>query len=883
MKQRIVFLLLCFLLFLSEAESQVRTVYDKGVLGLGQILKRLQTTASALHIGAHPDDEDSALLAYLARKEQARTAYLSLNRGEGGQNAIGSEIFEPLGIIRTEELLQARQFDGAEQFFTRAMDFGFSKTLAESSRLWNEKIILEDMVRVIRTYRPLVIISRFTGTPADGHGHHQLAGYLTTIAFKAAADPNQFPEQLKEGLKTWQAKKLYVSQGFMPNPQNVPTLLLNTGEHDFLLGRSYYEIAIEGRSQHKSQEMGGLELRGKQTSGVRLLESFVPTNPEKETSVFDGIDTSLVGAAELFGEKNNQHLLTKLMELQKIAKKALENFDPLNTEKLIPILSEGFKVTQEAELLTENFDCKLILKQKKTEFAKALMLASGIVVDALSDNETPIPGSSVTVAVRIFAPEKIEIKIGEISLKLPKGWKAEKIVSITPAQETALSIQREKARYSEFFKVSIPKNEKPTQPYWLESPRENFIFVWNDEESKSFSFQPSLIRAKGKIAIADVEIPFEKDVEYRYADAVRGEIRRNINVVPRISVATDSEFIISPISNEKTEREIKVSVINNGIDPTKGTLKLLLPEGWSSSPVSVDFQLENKGERASFAFKVTIPPSVQGDYKVIAQAVSGGEVFDQTMHTVSYPHIQTHRYYKKAQTEIKIFDLKVAQVNVGYIMGSGDKVPEAIKRMGLNVTLLEEKDLSIGDLSKFDVIVVGIRASQVRPDFVANNNRLLNYVRAGGVLIVQYQQPDYIRQNLAPYPAKMEVVTRGSQVISNLRVTDENAPVKILVPDHPIFNFPNKITDEDWIGWIQERNLYCFTEFDPRYIPLLESHDEGEPENKGGMLYAEIDRGKFIYTAYSWFRQLPAGNKGAYRIFANMLSLPKAMKDGKRQ
>ncbi|GIU81879.1 MAG: PIG-L domain-containing protein [Pyrinomonadaceae bacterium] len=876
MKFKRAFVFVFFALFVLQAKSQVRPVYDGGALGLGQILKRLQTTASALHVGAHPDDEDSALLAYLARKEQARTAYLSLNRGEGGQNVIGPEIFEPLGIIRTEELLQARKLDGAEQFFTRVMDFGFSKTLTESARIWNERLVLEDMVRVIRIYRPLVIISRFTGTPADGHGHHQLAGYLTPIAFKAAADPNQFPEQLKQGLKPWQAKKLYVSEGFLPNPQNRPTLLLNTGEYDFLLGRSYYEIAIEGRSQHKSQEMGALELRGKQTSGVRLLESLVPTNAEKETSVFDGIDTSLAGIARLFGEENAS-LEAKLAELQKVAEKALENFDPLNPEQLVPILAEGFKLTQEAQRLTENYDIKRILKQKESEFAKALMLASGVVVDALSDNETPTPGSSILVAVRIFAPEKTKIEIGEVSLKLPQGWRAEKVNSITPIQETALSIQRERATFSAFFRVSIPKTAKLTQPFWLEKPRENFAFVWDEEELKSLPFAPPLIVAKGELGIAGVKIPFEKGAEYRYADAVRGEIRRNINVVPRISVAVDSEFIILPTSNEKSEQEIKVSVTNNDQNgAVKGTLKLLLPEGWISLPDSVDFQFKSKGEKASFAFKITIPQGVQGDYRVLAQVVSDGEVFDQTMHTVSYLHIQTHRYYRKAQTEIKIFDLKVEKVNVGYVMGSGDKVAEAIKRLGLNVTFLEEKDLSTGDLSKFDVIVVGIRASQVRPDFVANNNRLLDYVKAGGVLIVQYQQSDYVRQNLTPFPAKMDAVTVGNQRFSNLRVTDENAPVKILVPDHPIFNFPNKITDEDWKGWIQERNLYCFTEFDPRYIPLLESHDEGEPENKGGMLYAEIGKGKYIYTAYSWFRQLPAGNKGAYRIFANMLSLPRA-------
>jgi len=858
-----------FSLVLSYSKAQVRTSYDIGASGLIQILKRLQTTASALHIGAHPDDEDSALLAYLSRREYARTAYLSLNRGEGGQNIIGSEIFDPLGIVRTEELLQARKFDGAEQFFTRAVDFGFSKTLAETKRLWNEKLILEDMVRLIRIYRPLVIISRFTGTPADGHGQHQFVGYLTPIAFKAAADPNQFPEQIKQGLKPWQAKKLYVSQGFSPNPQNIPTLLLNTGEYSYLLGRSYYEIAMEGRSQHKSQEMGTLELRGPQTSGVRLLESLVPTT-NQEKSVFDGIDISLTGTAKLFGEENNQPLQKKLEGMQSIVQKALEDFDPFKPQKLIPLLAEGLKLTKEAQTLTDNSDIKLILKQKEAEFSKALILASGIIVDALSDSETPTPNSSFNVVVQVFSPEDSEANIEEISLKLPEGWKIEKLESFKQAQQP----QREKPTKSAFFRINVPKDLKPTQPYWFEKPRNGFIFTWDDESSALLPFQLPLIKAQVEISIAGIKIPFEKEAEYRYADAVRGEIRRQINVVPRISVAIEPEFIISPISSQKSEQEIKLSVTNNSAGSTKGTVKLVLPEGWTSSPNSADFQLNSKNEKASFTFKVSIPPRTQGDYKISAQALSDGEIFDQTMYTISYPHIQTHRYYRQASIEAKIFDLKVEKVRVGYIMGSGDKVPEAIKRLGLDVTLID--DLSKSDLSNFDIIIVGIRASQVRSDFVANNNRLLDYVRSGGVLVVQYQQPDYIQKNLAPYPAKMEPVMIGNQIISNLRVTDENAPVRHLFPEHPIFNFPNKITDEDWKGWIQERALYCFNEFDSRYIPLVESHDEGEPENKGGMLYAEIGKGKFLYTAYSWFRQLPAGNKGAYRIFANILSLPKA-------
>ncbi len=362
--------------------AQVRPVYDMGAIGLGQMLKRLQTTASAMHTGAHPDDEDSNLLAYLARGKNARTAYLSLNRGEGGQNVIGSELFEPLGVIRTEELLQARRLDGAQQYFTNVMDYGFSKTRAEATRIWGEQPTLAEMVRAIRTFRPLVIISRFSGTPADGHGQHQLAGYLTPLAYKAAADPNQFPEQIREGLLAWQARKLYVGQGFATGGEPV-SVTVNTGDYDALIGRSYAEIASEGRSQHKTQEMGSVERRGKQMSGERLLDS-VAKSTAPETDIFDGIDTSIKGIAKITGNSEND-LAGKLSDLQDTAEKVLKDFDVYDSQKLIPTLAKGVRQAREAKNSTNNPYTKTLLAEKEDEFSRALQTAAGIVVDALSE------------------------------------------------------------------------------------------------------------------------------------------------------------------------------------------------------------------------------------------------------------------------------------------------------------------------------------------------------------------------------------------------------------------------------------------------------------------------------------------------------------------
>ncbi len=888
------FSLVCFLalvlqiLSLTQIKAQVRPIYDMGASGLAQKLKHLQTTASAMHTGAHPDDEDSGLLAYLARREQARTAYLSLNRGEGGQNVIGQELFEPLGIIRSEELLQARRLDGGQQFFTSVMDYGFSKKREEAARIWNEKAVLADMVRAIRLFRPLVVISRFSGTPADGHGQHQLAGYLTPIAFKAAADPQQFPEQIQEGLRSWQAKKLYVGQSFVQNAQNVPTLTVNTGEYDSLIGRSYFEIAMEGRSQHKTQEMGTLELRGKQTSGVRLLESN-GAKVETEKSVFDGIDTSITGIPKLVG-LTDSFIDSELGAIQSAASKALVGFDALNQGKVIQPLADGLREIRKArreiaaranrEQTDALADADFLLAQKEREFSEALQMAGGVVVDALSDTETIVAGDSTSVAVRVFAPEGTTVKVNSAMIHAPQGWTADNAPQPIPAPNQGFRPRNESALNAYFFTLSPPANAEPTEPYWLESPRKNYTFDWSAPDAeKNIPFQSPLATAEVKINIGGEEVIVLKPIQYRYADDIRGELRRDLNIVPMIGISLDSNLLIAPVSLKAQRQRIVMSLTNNAPRETKGTASLDLPAGWRATPNSADFNLKNKGEKSAIAFDVTIPANAKPDsYKIAANVVVGNQTFNQTMQEIAYPHIQTHRRYLPAEVSAKVVNLKVAPVRAGYIMGTGDRVPEAIRRIGLDVTMLEEKDLSTGDLSKFDTIVVGIRASQVRPDFVANNSRLLDFVKDGGTLIVQYQQQEYIRENLAPFPAKMDMVINGTQRISNVRVIDENAPVKILAPNHPVFNYPNKIVASDWDDWVQERNLYNFSTFDPRYTPLLESHDVGEPESNGGMVYAKIGKGNYIYNSYSFFRQLPTGNPGAYRLFANLLSLPRATK-----
>jgi LmbE family N-acetylglucosaminyl deacetylase len=856
---------------LRETSAQVRPVYDYGATGLTQLLKKLNTTASVMHIGAHPDDEDSGLLSFLARGENARTAYLSLTRGDGGQNLIGSEQSEALGVIRTEELLQARRLDGAEQYFTRAFDYGFSKTLAEAKEKWDEKVILCDAVRAIRNFRPLVVISRFTGTPADGHGHHQFAGYIAPLAVKAAPDPGQ----CKDAGAPWQVLKFYVSQGFRDTKE--PTLKINTGEYDPLLGRSYFEIAMEGRSQHKTQEQGILELKGDQFSGLNLIESNV-SKVEKETSVFDGIDVSIVGISKALPAENS--LIQKLIDIQKSAALVLKNYDQYSPQNVLQELVRGLNRIIAARALvkvlensldnrpetTQNYSASdKVLDQKQFEFSEAIKLASGLQIDALTDKETVVPGEDFGTTVKVFFPNAENVTVKEIKLNAPKDWMVAR--DLAPKDGNQNAFRRENANRTAYFNLKVAGGAKPTQPYWLENPRDANIYRWKPDPNQTLPFAAPLVSATVVIEVGGTEITLNQPVQFRFADDVRGEIRRDLNIVPPLTMSFDQKLLIVPSSEKAQTRRVVMSLANNSAKPLSGVAGLNIVGmeriDWKLLASSTTFNLKTKGEKTAITFDIAIPAKTKiGEYRIYAQAMVGEGLSGDEMNTLSYPHIQTHRFYTRAETRVEVLDLKTAAVKIGYIAGSGDRVADAIRQMNFDVEMLDENDLTSGDLSRFDVIVAGIRAAQVRPDFVANHQRLLDYVNKGGTLLVQYQPPSY--QNLLPFPAAI-----------GARVVDENAKVTILNAQSPIFNFPNKITDEDFKGWIQERNLNAFTTFDARYTPLLESHDINEPENKGGLVVAEIGEGKYIYCSYALFRQLPAGVPGAYRLFANLLSSPK--------
>ena len=999
--------------------ADTRPAEDRGAMALGQAIKRLGVVASVLHTGAHPDDEDSGLLAYLARGRQARTAYLSLTRGDGGQNVIGPELYEALGVIRTEELLAARRLDGASQFFSRAFDFGFSKSRTETLSKWDREQVLADIVRVIRTFRPMVMVSGFSGTPNDGHGHHQSAGLLTQEAYRAAADSSRFPEQMKEGLRPWQAKKLYIrsfdggasSREFLPS---LATLSLNTGEFDPLLGCSYYEIAARGRSRHRSQDEGTIEARGPRYSKLRLIDSKLgPIKNEKD--IFENIDTSIVGIAAYAG-RAGEWLRTQLSDVEAAAKEAKDKYNPLQPNLVTEIVARGLQTLRAIReklrvdvMLTsqglstlstvrvsesEQAETDFLLKQKEADFADALAKSEGIVVDCLTDDEIVTPGQTFSVTLNAYANSTA--KVAGFGLVAGPTWSLVKKEEKVSEVEGRLVLQAE-------YAVTVPANAELTRPYWLSSGRSGDMFTVSKSDKSSTGIEPASSTALTGFVdfeIAGVRVRTDQKTEYRYADRALGEIRHELKVTPAVSVNVSPDLLIYPKSADAIEREVIVSVTNNQKGGVRGSLMIQKPDDWQVTPASSNFDLKREGERASFAFVVKVPGgSSEMRRAVSAIATVDGRQYREGYQAIAYPHIEPRFVYHEARAEAEVIDVKVAPgLKVGYIEGSGDDFGAALKRIGVDVKTIDSKELASGDLSVYDAIVAGVRVYEVRPDVIANNARLMDYVNRGGVYIVQYSRGNFETGGFAPYRIGREetensrqpaqrgrqqdreprlmylseadiagaltksttkpkvgyVGTAGDTVLESMkssgldpkllgasdlasdlpqldvivvgsnsgarpklseynatvleysrrklvilaythaqflkgdfptfpkpearpfRVTDENATVTILEPDHPRFGFPNKITQRDFEGWVQERGAYFLSDWDSHFKPLMASHDPGEPDLKGGEVIAEYGKGLYIYTAYAWFRQLPKGVPGAYRLIANLVSLPKA-------
>jgi len=793
-------------------------------------LGKLATTGSALYVAAHPDDENTGFLAYLANGRLVRAGYLSLTRGDGGQNLIGSEKGDPLGVIRTEELLAARRIDGAEQFFTRAVDFGYSKNPEESLRLWGKDKILADVVWVIRTFHPDVIVTRFPDNGDGGHGHHTASALLAEEAFRAAADPARFPEQLAyPGVTVWQARRLFWNSWKpAPSPAN-KTITLDLGAYNPLLGKSYTELAADSRSMHKSQGFGVAEKRGSVPNAFELLAGDPP-----DTDLFDGIDLT-------WKRVPGANALSVAID------EATHSYRPENPSATMPALLRAASEVAKLRTSLRGTEWSNLLDHKQHEVQQLIRSAAGLWLEAIATQPSAVPGG--TADVTLTAVERSSVPISITSIRWPS----------TAANPGAITTLEENKPYSVAQKIEIPTTAATTQPYWLAHPAVGATYSFDQALTGKPESDPALT-VTVSLKVDGQPIDYDLPVVFRSTDRVRGEEYKPFAILPVVTIKLEQRVDLFP---DLQPRVIGGLVNSNGA-AVSGALGLVLPAGWRSEPTTLPVTLK-ASEEQRFSFRV-VPGSSAGSGAVRAEfQPAGGARLSQSIVRIDYPHIRSQILLPPAEAKLVRVDVRKRGSRAGYVMGSGDEVPEALRQMGYSVTLLSDSDLAAGDLSRFDSIVVGVRAYNMRDALKKNQARLMKYVENGGRLVVQYNTADdTLAPDLGPYPLKL----------SRDRVTAEEAPVTFVDAKNPLITTPNQLSAADFDGWVQERGLYFPTEWDSRYVPVFSSHDPGEKELTGGTLIARYGKGTYIYTAYDWFRELPAGVPGAYRIFANIVSSP---------
>ena len=852
-------------------------------------LQRLQTTATVLHTVAHPDDENGALLTWLSRARGIRTGLYSTTRGEGGANLIGSELFDALGIVRTEEHLAAVRYYGIDLFFSSAVDFGYSKRLDETLEKWDYQMLLEDMVRLIRQYRPDVLIARYQGNRQDGHGHHQASGVVTAEAFRAAGDVNQFPEHFSEGLQPWQPKKLYISRSRWrrSNTQtsDTPVLKIDTGEYNALLGLSYAQIARQGLSYQRSQGAGQTRAsKGAAVAELRLIDTILPDQPNPEESLFDGIDTTVMGMAKLVSG-----LDAEFTQLQESVDAAIAGYDARHPWKVVPHLASGLKTTRSLIKNVQRVDLDdstrshllFLLRNKEQEFMTAANAALGLSLEVLvqSTAETryaetfnvAIPGQKFSIGIRMVNPTSVPAELIEASLHTPEGWHVRR-VQADADQEGIIPIQPNEP-ISVTFEVEVPQNAAYTQPYWTRaSEYHDAVYTLKQPESRFLSFAPPEVNGVVTYRVDGVDFTLTKPAQTVSINRPWGERRRLLMVAPAISLSVSPRIGVIPISEStmtggETTFTATVEMLNNVKGEAGGTLSLQLPDGWQVSPENAPFDFTHEGASKTFAFQVSAKNVEAGkEYAIQAIATYNGEEYNTGYQIIDHPDLEPRHLYHPAVMTLHSIPLEVtSNLSVGYIMGVGDKIPEALQQIGIDVEMLDTDELRTGDLRRFDTILVGIRAYAVRRDLVAYNSRLIDYVHKGGNLIVQYQTPEFDAAPFGPYPYTMG---RRPEEVS-----EEDAQVTILMPENPIFHHPNQITAADFDGWVEERGSKFLTEWDSNYQALLTCNDREQEPQHGGFLTAKYGQGTYTYAAYAFYRQLPAGVGGAYRLFINMLTL----------
>ena len=893
---------------------------DRGAAGLAQTLRKLDTWGSLLFIVAHPDDEDGGMLAYESRGMGARTAILTLTRGEGGQNAMSGESYDALGLIRTNELLLADQYSGSEQFFSTVADYGFSKTIDEAHQQWGHDRVLCDVVRVVRTYRPLVLASTFTGNITDGHGHHQVSGEANQEAFTAAGDPAVCPDQIAAGLRPWSPFKVYAREPFFP-PSNKgifdyatnkwapvrfydyvekqwndtfpsTTVEIPEGTWDPILGESYFQIARTGWSQQKSQNGGGtLPLPGPVSVAYHRYGSTVKTS-DKETSFFDGIDTTLPGLATLAHSGDTGPLVAALNDIHRHVGLALYNDLPAHPEKIAPELVTAYKVTQQLIAWVNasglNADDKANLGYelniKLAQFTTALAQALGLEVNALVmprtsiganqapptvPDETPAavtPGSEIDVRVHVAAepfwgPSPQGLQLARTWLDQPDGssWQVTRIGA--PGLDAVSSNAGDA-----IFRAYVPRNAALTRPYFTRPNTEQPYYDIADPRWLTLPLAPYPLAGWAEFKYMGVPIRLGQIVQTVHRVHGIGGVYQPLAVVPQLSVNLPAGAGVIPLGTSTIPFSVipfSVTLSNQQTSNSDGILHLDLPSGWTSDPSEAPFHLTaDSSQEIRFTLH---PAALTGQtYNIAAIAQSGNDRFSEGFTTVGYPGLRPYYLYRPATYRLRAVDVKLPpNLKVGYIMGTGDEVPEALTEIGVQPHLLSSTELAQNDLASYDAIIVGIRAYSARPELAAATPRLLDYVHNGGTLVVQYQSSEFS----APYPLTL---SRNPE-----KVVDEHAPVTLLDPSNRVFTWPNHVTSADFDGWVEERGHSFLESWSSQYTPLAEVHDPGQAPQQGGLLYARYGKGTYFYMAYAVYRQLPEAVPGAYRLLANLVAAGK--------
>lgn len=874
---------------------------DRGAAAVWQSLEKLHTRASLLFIVAHPDDEDGGLLTYEARGQGARVALLTLNRGEGGQNLMSNDFDDALGLVRTQELLAADRYYGVQQFFTRVVDFGFSKTQEETLQQWGRERVLADVVRVVRQVRPLVIASTFVGGPSDGHGNHAAAGELAQEVYAAAADPKLFPEQIRAGLLPWHARKVYARvplRAFTPKgifdyargmytPGRVydyvhrrwiegkPAVNVEVpeGTYDPVLGASFTQIARQGLAEQRTQLSGiGIPDLQPASTPYHLYGSEVKTS-EHESSLFSGIDTTLVGIADLAPGEPTGALREALRAINGDVEQAMRQFRANQPQAIAPVLAHGLAATNALLQQVAAGDLKATAKAniehelriKQAQFNDAIIEALGLQFTArvagrgrggrggpAVSRQVVIPGEQFRVNTHFANPTHAPLTLTSVSLRSAANQPAWRVSHPAPAA-------------AEVFTVTVPAKAPATRPYYS---RPNDIQPWygiDDPRYVTLPTTPYPLSAWAKMDYQGVTLTMAQEVETVARPEASGIVENPLVVAPPISVVVDPRQGIVPLSAH--ELNLTVTVQSNVPGPARGSVHLRLPEGWTAAPANADFALQQSGEEAPLHFTVTPRALSRSSYSITAVASYDGHDYEEGYHTAGYAGLRPYNLYFPAIYKTRGVQVAIApELKVGYVTGTGDPVAQNLVNLGVQVRFLSPSDIASGDLSAYDVIVLGIRTYAARPELRTFNGRLLNYVHNGGVLIVQYQTSEY-DHDYGPYPYSL-----GG---NGERVVVETDPVDILKPDDPLLRWPNHITEADFQGWVEERGHGFMQSWDPHYTALIETHDPEQPPQKGGLLYADYGKGVYVYEGVALYRQLADGVPGAYRIFANLLSLPR--------